>query len=378
MFARIESVSAHWCSTSRRASRHSIRAFVASWLFVALVTGCAEQHADGIKETASIVSLSRPGTSYARESGYLTPPATGVQLWYERVGNLSRPVIVLLNGSDSQAIYWPSTFIVDLLDAGYAVIRYDPRDTGLSQWLPFPEHFDPERWTPEQPPPYGLDVDVEDLFGLMDGLDVPHAHLVGVSQGGMIAQLAAISDPERVLSLTLLSTTPSNPYDARLGVVDPELLAYLIEQFPRVGRTALLPAFLVRNRVIDLQTDLLARVAGVNESQRAVLRDYVAASYDRAGLNGASSQGFAVASATSRLDRLAAITMPTLIIHGTQDRMIQPRHAVALAEAVRDARLIWVEGGGHGFPFEMYTAHVDAMFENFGRHRPKAKGINSR
>ncbi len=341
----------------------------------ALLAACGERPRDRIVATGTIASRSA-SVSYRREAGYYTP-TTGVQLWYERFGDPSRATVVLLSGSDSQAIYWPDDFIVALLDGGYSVVRYDARDVGLSQWLPFPDGFDPQHWTPAQPPPYGLDADVTDLWSLLDGLDIARTHLIGVSQGGMIAQLAAITAPERAMSLTLLSTTPSNPYDPRLGAVDPQLLAYLIDQYPRVGRMSFLPAFLVRGHALDLETDLLARVAGVTESGRDALRAYVEAAYDRAGINGASSQGFAVASAASRLDRLATIAAPTLIIHGRDDLMVRPGHAVALAESIPGARLIWVDGG-HGFPFAMYAAHTDAMLDTLDHGRTRAAAESTR
>lgn len=260
-------------------------------LFVALSICCAERPPDGVIESGSLVEGSSSRARHRRVAGYYAPEVSGVQLWYEHVGAPSRPSVVLLNGADSQAIYWPRDFVVELLDGGYSLVRYDARDAGLSEWLSFPPGFDADSWRPDKPPPYGLDAHVGDLWGLLDGLDIESAHLVGVSQGGLVAQLATISEPNRVLSLTLLSTTPSNPYDESLGAVDPELLAYLREQFPRVGRAAWLPSFLVRCRAIDLQTDLLAAISGVSASDRLALRNHVQRAYDRAGINGASSKG---------------------------------------------------------------------------------------
>lgn len=342
-------------------SRH-----VATCLFAAVALGCAARPPDGVTESGSVQSRNDPEASYPRVVGYRTPESTGVQLWYERFGGPGRPSVVLLNGGDSQAIFWPLEFIVELLDASYDVVRFDARDAGLSEWLPFPPGFEPRSWTPEVPPPYGLDAHVADLFGLLDALEVPRAHLIGISQGAMVAQLAALAEPERVLSLTLLSTSPSNPYDDSLGAVDPELLGYLKEQFPRVGRAASLPWPFGGSRVVGLQTDLLAAIAGLSPDDRAALRDYVQESYERAGVNGASSQGFAVASAGSRLTELARVRVPTLVVHGSEDRFIRPAHAVALANAIEGARLILVPGG-HGFPFRMFERQTGAILENLAR-----------
>jgi pimeloyl-ACP methyl ester carboxylesterase len=340
--------------------------FAALSLLAAISFGCGGRPPDGIIESGSVPGRSDPRISHPRVAGYATPEASGVQIWYERIGDPEAPAVVLLNGSDSQAIYWPLDLILEIVEAGYQVVRYDPRDAGLSEWLPFPDSFDPIHWTPDAPPPYELDAHVVDLFGLLDALGIERAHLVGVSQGGMVAQLAALAEPDRVQSLALLSTSPSNPYDEQLGAVDPDLLDYLREQLPRVGRAAALPSLLGGSRVVDLQTDLLARISGVSAEDRPALRDYVEAGYERAGINGASAQGFAVASAPSRLSRLGQITAPTLIIHGTEDRFIQPAHAGALQRAIPGARLIWTPGG-HGFPFRMFSSHVDAILENSRR-----------
>ncbi len=323
-----------------------------------LAQGCAHLGADGVLATDTL-------DGHARRVGLLTPSRTQVQLWYERSGPADAPAVVLLNGMDSQAIYWPTDFVVALLDAGHQVIRYDAREAGFSQRLPFPDGFDPEAWTPEEAPPYPLAAHVDDLWGLLDGLGVSRAHLVGVSQGGMVAQLAALDAPDRVRSLTLLATTPSNPYDPVLGGVAPALLADLRVLAPRAGRAAAF-AWLGCGRVVDAQTALLARMAGGDAAVRAEIRRYVRATCRRAGINGRSAQGFAVAGAPSRLEALRSLRVPTLVVHGRQDRFFGPAHAEALAAAIPGARLLWVDAG-HGFPVRRFTEPIDAMLENFGR-----------
>jgi pimeloyl-ACP methyl ester carboxylesterase len=356
-----------------RTTRARLRAApLAAGLLVALALGCDGRPPDGVTARGELASRLASRAPYPRVAGYLTCAGTGVQLWYERFGAADLPAVVLLNGGDSQAIFWPLEFVVALLDAGYGVVRYDPRDAGLSEWLPFPDGFDPGGWTPERPPPYGLDAHVDDVLGLLDGLGIARAHLVGVSQGAMVAQLAALGAPERVLTLTLLSTSPSNPYDAELGAVDPALLSYLREQAPRVGHAAALSFLLGGSRVVALQTDLLAEISGVGAADREALRLHLQESYDRAGVNAASSQGFAVASAASRLPALPRVAAPTLVLHGRDDRFIRPSHAEALARAIPGARLVWVDGG-HGFPFQMFVARLDAILENLARPATPAR-----
>ena len=148
--------------------------------------------------------------------------------------------------------------------------------------------------------------------------------------------------------------------------MDPELLTYLREQYPRVGKAAFFSPFLA-SRTVELLTDLLAEVARVDEDERDAIRDHVQASYDRAGINPASSQGFAVASSGSRLEALRQVGAPTLIVHGRGDRFFLPSHALALHDALPSSRLIWTEGG-HGFPFEMFS--VDVILDHLGSSGP--------
>jgi len=337
-------------------------------LLVLLVGACAGPRPEGPLPGGSLVDSK--GVRRATQVGRLAVEPSGVRLWYERAGPPEAPAVVLLNGNDSQAIYWPAAFVGDLLGAGFQVIRYDDRDAGLSEWLGFPEGFDPMAWTPEQPPPYPLEALASDLLGLLDRLGISDAHLVGVSMGGMVAQLVAIAAPQRVRSLTLLASTPSNPYDPELGGVDPALLAYLREQSPRIGRAAAL-GWLGRSVAIERQTQLLEKISGTGSEgdDGRDVRAYVEACWARAGMNARSSQGFAVASAGSRIPALERLHVPTLIVHGRDDVFFGPAHARALVEAIPDARLIWVDAG-HGFPVPRFTEPIQPILDHLERAEP--------
>jgi pimeloyl-ACP methyl ester carboxylesterase len=115
-------------------------------------------------------------------------------------------------GVDASAIWWPRELVDGLGDAGYRVIRFDKRDVGLSTYL---DHSSP---------PYGLDEMVEDAAGLPDALGLESARFVGVSLGGMIGQQLALTNPDRVRSLALISTTPG--LDERLSPPTDALLAF--------------------------------------------------------------------------------------------------------------------------------------------------------
>src|SRR5439155_1134162 len=141
-----------------------------------------------------------------------TVTANGIRLWYETFGSASDPPVLLIMGLGAQAISWDETFCRRLADGGRYVIRYDNRDVGLSQW------FD------DDSTPYTLNEMADDAVGLLDALGITRAHVVGVSMGGMIAQVVAITHPERVLTLTsIMSTTGAGDVEPPT----PEALAVL-------------------------------------------------------------------------------------------------------------------------------------------------------
>ena len=303
-----------------------------------------------------------------RYEGYVTPPTTGVQLWYERLGARTAPALVLLNGSDSPASFWDDGFIAPFVAAGYLVIRFDARDNGRSEWLSWPDDFDYAVWTPEDPPLYPLDVHVDDLFGLLDALAVERAHLVGLSQGGMIAQLAAIARPERVTSLALLSTSPSNSFDLDLEPADPAFFQELARRSRRAGVRAMLQAITSWPLASEL-TEFSLAVSSAPPSAAPEIREMVDASLQHARFNARSAQGFAVASAPSRVKALHRISAPTLILHGEQDALFPHSHAVVLLEGIPDARLISIAGMGHALPIARFLPYRDAILDNMARAR---------
>ncbi len=318
---------------------------------------------DGLVRTADV----RVGASRVPHSeGYTTPDATRVQLWYESFGSSDLPAVVLLNGNNAPATHWGTDFLAPLLDAGYQVIRFDARDCGRSEWLPWPRGFEPEDWNPEKPPPYPLRAHVSDLFGLLDSLGIEDAHLVGLSQGGMIAQMAAMEEPPRVISLALLSTSPSNNFDPELEAIDPELLLRLIDGQRRIGRRAMLQA-VSRKLLARELTRFYLDVSSARPSDEATIRAVVDRSLEHARYNAKSAQGFAVAAAPSRVSDLHRISAPTLILHGNRDAFFPYSHAVLLAERIPHARLIEISGAGHAQPLQRFYPYLADIVDHIDR-----------
>ena len=151
--------------------------------------------------------------------------ANGIRIEYDTFGDPDERPLLLVSGGGSQMTRWPEDFCNMLVDCGHHVIRFDNRDVGLST------HFD-EAGVPdiaellrqfqagETPDAaYSLEDMAADAIGLLDELGIPAAHVCGQSLGGMIAQVMAINYPDRVLTMTAISSTTGNP---ELPTIKPE------------------------------------------------------------------------------------------------------------------------------------------------------------
>ena len=268
--------------------------------------------------------------------------ANNVSLYYEEIGAKSAPVILLIMGLGTQMIAWPDAFQHDLAAAGYRVIAFDNRDIGLSShladaaspsiaWAAFATRFG-LRWHP----PYSLTDMAADAVALLDALEIPAAHIVGASMGGMIAQIIAATAPDRVLSLTSIMSTSGAP-----GLPGPSaaLRRHLIAPRKGAGPVAASADILERTSFPDP-----ARGPGAFHAmaQRA---------FDRAtNPKGRNRHLLAIIADGSRADRLAAITAPTLVIHGEADPLIPIACGKDTAARIRNARFESIAAMAHDLP----------------------------
>src|SRR5438270_8327984 len=135
--------------------------------------------------------------------------ANGIQIEYETLGDPRAAPMLLITGLGAQLITWDDGFCEALVDRGFYVIRYDNRDSGLSDKMEAAGLADVMAAYAGNPnPAYTLDDLADDAVGVLDALNVPAAHIVGASMGGFIAQLVAINHPDRTLSLTSIMSGP--------------------------------------------------------------------------------------------------------------------------------------------------------------------------
>ena len=225
-------------------------------------------------------------------------------------------------------LWWEEGFCRMLAGAGRFVIRYDHRDTGRSV-----------TYGPGSPGYTGADL-VADAAGVLDAYGVSAAHLVGVSAGGGFAQLLALDSPERVRSLVLISTSPAVPGNRGLPPST--------EEFERFVTTAQVD-WSDEESVIDYLVAYARVLAGGERPfDEPAVRELVRRDVERAHDFAAAQNHGAIAEAEPSREPLSSIAAPTLVIHGAADPMFPLEHGEALTDEIPDARLLTLEGGGHG------------------------------
>jgi len=251
-----------------------------------------------------------------------------VELWYETVGDPADPTLLLINGLGSQCINFRVEWVEKFVAEGLQVIRFDNRDVGRSTW------FDDAG---TDGPAYALEDMAEDAVAVLDAAGVDRAHVLGVSMGGMIAQALTIAHPERVRSLTSIMSSTGDP---DVGQPSRDSLEHILTPAPgdREGY--------VGHQLVS------ARTWGSPDAyDEGWLRAVHGEAYDRAfHPAGQQRQMYAVRTAPSRTAALGGVTVPTLVIHGDQDRLVDPSGGRRTAEAVPGARFELIEGMGHDYP----------------------------
>jgi pimeloyl-ACP methyl ester carboxylesterase len=273
-------------------------------------------------------------------------------------GEPSDPAVLLIMGQMASMLWWPEAFCRRLARAGRFVIRYDNRDTGRS--------------TNDEPghPSYGLDDLARDGVAVLDGHGIDRAHLVGMSLGGIIAQLVALDYPERVASVTAISTTPLGGAERELPGPDPGYVehAAAFEDVDWSDRNAL-EEMLVR--------DSEALSGSRHAFDEAATRAFVEGDLARTA-NPSSLVNHTLLAGDARAERTARdIAAPVLVVHGSADPLFPHPHGIALAETAPAATLVTVQGGGH----ELHEGDWDQILEAVVSHtgespstRPTAAG----
>jgi len=270
----------------------------------------------------------------------LAPLSNGITLAYETFGDPADPPLLLIQGLGMQMLGWPEEFCEQLAAEGFHVVRYDNRDVGHSTHLdsvraPGLQQLATRRFGSDQ---YSLADMAQDASLLLDELDMAPAHVVGVSLGGMIAQTLAARHPDKVRSLTSMLSNTGHRLKGQPAMA---MMRLLLKQAPK-EREAYVDHVAsvfeaIGSKGLPRDTDEVRRLAG--------------RSYDR-GTDPAGSgrQLGAILRSGNRTSELRRISAPTLVLHGTEDKLVRPSGGKATARAIVDARLEMIEGMGHDLP----------------------------
>jgi pimeloyl-ACP methyl ester carboxylesterase len=274
-----------------------------------------------------------------------------IQMAYERFGDASSPPVFLIMGGGAQLTAWPEGFCNELVKHGLQPIRFDNRDAGRSTHLantPAPD-FKAAMSGDFSTVSYSLSDMAADTVGLMNALGFESVHLVGASLGGMIAQTIAIEYPSRVRSLTsMMSSTGAK----NVGQVDLSIFAEMGPP-PYEDREAFIKWRVKSLQVIGsplypIDEETVAKNAGISWD-----RDHDPTALLR--------QSVAVLKSGDRTQQLRQVKIPTLVIHGKADRMINVSGGIATAEAIPGAQLKLYDGLGHGIPPALWSEIASAI-----------------
>jgi pimeloyl-ACP methyl ester carboxylesterase len=274
----------------------------------------------------------------------------GLELEYESFGEPASTPLLLVMGLSYQMIEWDDAVCQLIADRGFWVTRFDNRDVGLSSKLDhlgIPDLLGVMVGT--APALYTLDDMADDAVGLLDVLGVSAAHVVGVSMGGMIAQLIAINHPKRVLSLTSIMSTVGGPSVVQ---AEAEVIAALMLP-PGPTREERVEHSLGVRRLINGAGLPFDEDRARRKAERAVDRCF----HPDGGLR----QIVAILAAPDRAPALSLLTIPTLVIHGEQDPLVPPDNGRQTAAALPNARLFMIPDMGHNLPERVWPHVVDAI-----------------
>jgi pimeloyl-ACP methyl ester carboxylesterase len=286
----------------------------------------------------------------------------GLKIYYEDMGNVDDPPVLLIMGLGAQLLLWRTGFCEKLVAQGLRVIRYDNRDVGLSSRTEHRSSGQPmvtrlaRSWLGlRSNAAYTLEDMAGDAAAVLDHLGIQQAHIVGASMGGMIAQVFAARFPKRTRTLGVVFSSNNSAF---LPPPAPRaLLAILRGPPPGSPREVI-----IANSV---------RVGSITGSPRyrtpeAQARAEAAEGYDRSYYPQGVARHFGAIMGTGSLRRYNRRTAaPTVVIHGRADKLMRPFGGRSVARSISGARLVLFDGMGHDLPQQLWDQIIGVLTSNF-------------
>jgi len=276
-----------------------------------------------------------------------------INIAFQRFGEPDTPPVFLMMGAGAQMIAWPENFYLELVKRNLQVIRFDNRDTGLTTHFenaPIPD-FQAVMKGDFSTVSYTLSDMAADTIGLIDFFGFEKVHLIGASMGGMIAQTIAIEYPSRIKSLTSIMSTTGNP-----SVGQPDYVA-----LSTLGK----PNYDDRTEYIQWRIKALKTIGSSFypfEEEDTIANIGLSWDRDHDSLS-MVRQSVAVLKSGDRTSLLKKLDIPTLVLHGKIDKMINVSGGIATAEAIPNSKLVLFEHMGHELPQPLWKEFVDLISE---------------
>ncbi|MGY0601282.1 MAG: alpha/beta fold hydrolase [Paraglaciecola chathamensis] len=282
----------------------------------------------------------------------LTRHVDNIHLAYDTFGSQEDAPLVLIMGLGAQRILWEDAFCKMLANQGFWVIRFDNRDVGESafveeQFTPSLVHLAASGFLGAKISiPYTLSDMADDVISLMTWLNLPKAHIVGASMGGMIGQILAIEHPDRVLSLTSIMSSVGSK---NLHKPEKNVLLKLLKPMPKA-----------RDKSIANMVEFWRTLHGHFYTFDFIRTQKLVTQIYERGVNpqGVLRQFAAILAAKERTNDLKNVSLPALVIHGKNDPMLPVSNGYATANAIYGSRLCIYEGMGHTLPIELWSTII--------------------
>ena len=275
-----------------------------------------------------------------------------VEIYYRDYGPIDAEPILLVQGLGGQLVNWPQHLIEFLIENNFRPIVFDNRDTGLSTRINSDSFSDEKRSNtivrsyiryylrlPIESE-YTIDDMANDAIAVLDELNIPQAHVLGISMGGMIAQIIASTYSDRTKTFTLIASTASTPSP--------------LNGPTRKVRKLLMDRTKNPNSTIDQRVNRTRKIfseigyQGIDLNTDEFYQD-ISSSIKRGGNDdtGFGRQLTAILGSENRLDKVKSIKAPTLIIHGKEDPLIKVKNAYKTNKLIKDSKLIVISDMRH-------------------------------
>jgi pimeloyl-ACP methyl ester carboxylesterase len=285
--------------------------------------------------------------------------ANGINIAYESFGKVDDPVIILISDAGASLVSWPLELCQRISRGGFRVIRFDNRDVGMSTHLDSLGQPDWAALGPfiktcnKAPLPYTIMDMANDVVGLMDGLNITKAHMVGAAMGGAIAQTMAINFSNRVLSLTTIDASSGDP-----NLPGPTPMASYTMSTPP-------PTSTDNETLVGYLLNFYRSLGSIDPD--VVLRERATSHINRGWYPAGTERqiaAFTIADNCDRRKELQKIEVPTIVIHGDVDPLVSPEAANQLAGAITGSELYMINGMGHDLSLRFIVPISDLILRN--------------